>query len=416
MADINTTISDYQTACKAASHDPSNLIMTVLNKEKELVQGRTEAGVQPAICMKLYLAGNNKLIQAGRLGDNDMEVLYKTLANNLYVTSLDLRYNAITDAGIEHVAKLIKETATLKELNLMNNDFEELGAHHLAQALLNNETIVSLKVNGNKFGNKGGMEFAGMLQVNTTLEHLDLGESDLTTESLIAIATVLNYNTTLKYLNVNRPILFSHQEETTVHFAKMLKENRGLKELHLMKCDIRDFGMTRLSENLICNFTLTYLNLSCNRITRDGMKELAKCLKQNTPLEVLDLGFNRIEDDGAIYLADALATYNTTLKSLCITSNQIKGKGLCAIARCLQMNSSLDSIYIWGNVLEESACRAFAQLIETGRIEPKDTDVESYVVDGVIYLSELPHGLRRTYYCGDYYGEDAQPELAMFVK
>ena len=44
------------------------------------------------------------------------------------------------------------------------------------------------------------------------------------------------------------------------------------------------------------------------------MKELAKCLKQNTPLEVLDLGFNRIEDDGAIYLADALATYNTTLK------------------------------------------------------------------------------------------------------
>ena len=43
------------------------------------------------------------------------------------------------------------------------------------------------------------------------------------TESVIALATVLNQNTTLKALNVNRPLLFSHQEETTVHYARMLK-------------------------------------------------------------------------------------------------------------------------------------------------------------------------------------------------
>ena len=44
-----------------------------------------------------------------------------------------------------------------------------------------------------------------------------------TTESVIALATVLNNNKTLKALNVNRPILFSEQEECIVHFAKMLK-------------------------------------------------------------------------------------------------------------------------------------------------------------------------------------------------
>jgi len=416
MCDIHSTIDDYKSSCKASSQEPSNFIMTVLNKEKELSQRRKKSHEDPAITMKMYLAGNNKLIQAGRLGDNDCAALHKTLSNNIFVTSLDLRYNHITDEGVEHIANLIRETSTLKEINLMNNDFGEEGARHLAQALLNNETVTSLRVNGNKFGNRGGMEFAGMLQVNTVLEHLDLGETDLTTESLIALATVLNYNTTLKSINVNRPLLFSHQEETTVHFANMLKVNTGLQELHLMKCDIRDFGMTRLSENLMENFTLTYLNLSCNRITRDGVKELARCLKQNTPLQVLDLGFNRIEDDGAMHLADALSTYNTTLRSLCIASNCISGAGLCAIARALQMNSSLTAIYIWGNKLVESACIAFAQLINTGRIEAKHTDVQPYVVDGKTCLSELPHGLRRTYYCGDYYGADAQPELAMFAK
>ena len=44
-----------------------------------------------------------------------------------------------------------------------------------------------------------------------------------TTESVIALATVLTANKTLRALNVNRPLLFSEQEETTVHFAKVLK-------------------------------------------------------------------------------------------------------------------------------------------------------------------------------------------------
>ncbi len=41
-----------------------------------------------------------------------------------------------------------------------------------------------------------------------------------------------------------------------------LQVNRGLRELHLMKCDIRDFGVTRLAESLMFNLGLTYLNLS----------------------------------------------------------------------------------------------------------------------------------------------------------
>ena len=40
---------------------------------------------------------------------------------------------------------------------------------------------------------------------------------------MIAFATVLNQNGTVKYLNLNRPLIYSRQEETTVHIAKMLK-------------------------------------------------------------------------------------------------------------------------------------------------------------------------------------------------
>lgn len=59
--------------------------------------------------LSLYLAGNNKLITPNppRLVDDDALVLHTWLGNCSLVTSLDLRYNFITDKGIKHIADLI---------------------------------------------------------------------------------------------------------------------------------------------------------------------------------------------------------------------------------------------------------------------------------------------------------------------
>lgn len=45
-------------------------------------------------------------------------------------------------------------------------------------------------------------------------------------------------------------------------FFSYLKLNNTLRELHLCKCDMRDFGAKRLSEALECNKTLQVLDLS----------------------------------------------------------------------------------------------------------------------------------------------------------
>ena len=59
--------------------------------------------------------------------------------------------------------------------------------------------------------------------------------------------------------------------------------------------------------------------------------------------------------------------------------------------------------------------QAFASMIENGRLEPRDTDVQPYVVDGVTSLAELNHGVRKAYYYGAAYGDQALPELAQFT-
>ena len=131
---------------------------------------------------------------------------------------------------------------------------------------------------------------AQMLQVNTTLRHLDLGDTDQVMflkndsvdfvyieiyfgffeiqkiESLIALSTILNYNSTLVSLNINRPVpnyqYNNWMDEIAQHFASMLKVNVSLKELHMQKYEMRDFGAQWFSEKLVHNFHILHLDLS----------------------------------------------------------------------------------------------------------------------------------------------------------
>ncbi|XP_077204568.1 leucine-rich repeat-containing protein 34 isoform X2 [Paroedura picta] len=365
----------------------------------------------------IKIAGNNRLLPVVKVTDGDFQVLAAIFSNNLFLTGLDLRYNLLTDAGAAQIGTFLEDNRSLRYLNLMFNDIGTAGAESIAKALHRNETLTHLRMTGNKVDNKGGMFFAAMLQINATLRKLDLGDCDLGTQSLIALATVLNHNESIKAINLNRPILYSEEEESTVHIALMLRANSTLIELHLCKHEMKNFGVERLCDALYENRSLRYLDLSCNKITRDGVRFLGKLLKLNNTLEILDLNFNRIEDDGAFYLSEALASHNRTLQALAVTNNSITGQGLVALAEAMKTNQVLSYIYIWGNKIDESACVAFADLLESSRLKPTSTDVEPYVVDGVTYLAELSHGLKRHYYWTPSYGEpdneDANASLAI---
>ncbi|NXQ88281.1 LRC34 protein, partial [Nyctibius grandis] len=402
---------DYVRACQNLGQPENPFIARVLQEADENDKITWTKGIT------LKIAGNNHLVPVQRVTDEDLQVLASVLRNTVFVTGLDLRCNVLTDAGAKHMATFLQENSTLRYLNLMFNDISTSGAELIATALHTNETLVYLRMTGNKIGNKGGMFFASMLQINSTLEKLDLGDCDMGTQCLIEIATALTRNKSVKAINLNRPLLYSQEEETTVHIALMLKNNSSLVELHLCKHEIKNFGVERLCEALYENSSLRYLDLSCNKISRDGVKFLGELLKRNQTLEILDLNANRIEDDGAIYLSEALALYNRTLRALSVVSNNLSGKGLVALSDAMKTNMELSYIYIWGNKIDEATCMAFSELIRTGRLKPNCTDVEPYEVDGHIHLAELSHGLQKHYYwtpsCGEVMNKDANASLAI---
>ncbi|CAL8097663.1 unnamed protein product [Calicophoron daubneyi] len=373
----------YSDCFEGEENEASNFIRSMIKREyaRDITEPHPSG-------IYLKLCGNNKHMGAVRLTDADIKPVCQALLMKPCVTMLDLRYNRLTDEGAQTIANLLVSDSLLEELNLMGNDITEVGATRLAEALKINRTLVVLRMTGNPIGRIGGLRLAQALQINSVLEFIDLGECDQEITSCIAFATMLRQNTTIRGINLNRQILWTLQEEPTVHIADMLCVNSTLKELHLAKCNMRDFGAERLADAMERNDTLELLDISGNRVARDGAIALSKVIMADCSLVILDLAYNRIQCAGAQALASALIT-NTRLRVLAVQYCELKGLGLCALAESLITNQTLTNIYIWGNEHDESTCIAYSNLLQTNRLKEENTDVRPYVVDGRVYLALL---------------------------
>ncbi|XP_044944550.1 leucine-rich repeat-containing protein 34 isoform X6 [Mustela putorius furo] len=336
----------YYNLCMEKSQKINTFILHILQEVDEELEKGSEG-------ITLNIAGNSRLMPEERVTGKDFWILFRILKKSPYISGLDVRYNLISDVGAYYAARLLQKQHKLVYLNLMFNDIGPEGGELIAKALHKNTTLKYLRMTGNKIENKGGMFFAAMLQINSSLEKLDLGDCDLGMQSVIAFATVLTQNQTIKGINLNRPILYGEQEESTVHLGHMLKENHCLVELHVCKHNIKNCGIKQLCDALYLNRSLRYLDVSW----------------------------------------------------LSVVSNNIQGEGLVALSQSMKTNPTLSNVYIWGNKFDEATCVAYSDLIQTGRLKPDNTDVEPFVVDGHMYLAEVSNGLKKHYYWRPIYGE-----------
>ena len=135
-------------------------------------------------------------------------------------------------------------------------------------------------------------------------------------------------------------------------FAKGIGQ---LHELSLGGNNIGDRGMEVLTNALLSNTRLRYLNLSFShdrKTTAKGWKSLSTLLERpDSNLEVLVLQYNRIDDEVALNFAKAL-TNNCSLKRLNIKACYVKSKGWEAFQKLLCDSTSIDSTFLSNHTLE----------------------------------------------------------------
>ena len=329
-----------------------------------------------------------------RLTDADVEVLVRAVQKSgLPVEGIALRNHDITDEGVATLCKLLGDAkSTLASLELPGNAIGCKGCEHLAGALASNKTLKRLDLSWNPVGMRGGFRLAEMLVSNVALEVLRLGNVDFTTDTLIALLSLLRTNEVIVEFDCSNPRLFSRQEDTTKHIARVLELNRTLRTLNLAKCLVGDDGAAVLAEALVGNPSLRSLKLACNQIGANGAEAFARLLASGgcRTLVELELSSNAVGDDGAIAFADAIAAQPGCVRKLDLRMNGVGDDGLVRLARAVG-TSEITELLLWGNDFGRAAAAEFDALLNGPFLyNSVKTDLATYTVDGVIYISHAP--------------------------
>merc|ERR1712137_887951 len=285
-------------------------------------------GIDPLLCsmtgneqVKRLLLGNNII------GDEGAKSIAKAIRNNA-VPNMDTWYiagNNISEVGIQPICEALYSSVNIKALWLKRNPLLPAGVRHVAGLLKHNRSIVTLDLDNCGVLDEGVSYLVEGLKENPTVLHLYLGVNGITHEGVSTLAQYLatpSASLATLFLSVNR---------------------------------VGDKGCEILSTMFEKNVHLRRLSLASNRIGDKGVEALVNGLiASKHPLSLLDLGFtkstwavrelgNRIGDDGAKSLARLLEN-NSTLHSLFLLNNIIEDEGILALSKALESNSTLTSV------------------------------------------------------------------------
>ena len=258
------------------------------------------------------------------------------------------------------------KTCTLEHIELTDCDIGPVGAQHLAQALCVNTSVKTLKLRDNPLGDEEAKALAEMLggngaessgTVNTTLKHVDLRWCHIGPVGAQHLAQALCVNTSVKTLKLSHNLL---DDEGAKALAGMLGGNGAessgtvnttLEHVFLSDCSIGPVGAQHLAQALCVNTSVKTLDLSCNPLDDEEAKALAEMLGGNgaessgivnTTLEHVDLSNCRIGPVGAKHLAQALCV-NSSVKTLDLSCNPLDDEGAKALADMLGGNGAESS-------------------------------------------------------------------------
>lgn len=253
--------------------------------------GITEKGVSP---IADYLSHNPPLeslyMRSDDIGSNSAIRIAFSLNKNTHLKTLKLPYCSIGTEGAAVFAQTLQRNTTLEKLSLtagLDNDSVQVLCENITTPVY----LRTLNIKSNGITDDGAIALFNSLKFYTSLQTLNLAHNDITDKSVKIIANYLRENITLLKLNLafNR---IGVNIETIKSFTKALSKNTTLQALNLQGMHCSDTRALHFAKMLKKNKSLTILNLSLASIRDKGALALSHALRKNKTLTLLDLSKN----------------------------------------------------------------------------------------------------------------------------
>jgi Ran GTPase-activating protein (RanGAP) involved in mRNA processing and transport len=345
-------------AAGAAAPPPADEDESVDGETLALVRANDEELTRLDPCDRVSAAGLTEICAA--------------LARNTAVTDLRLAHGAFRNAGVAPLARLLRDNRSITSLELRFNGLTEI--QPIAAALERNRSLTFLGLDGNLLGDAGALALARSLVANGSLRTLHMRCAGVRASGLRALARAMESNTTLTQLALrNEDTSFEDEygsgddEETVVLEPSLLQRihtalarNRLLPILPRLRCsdaalDTLEFGVPPLGNAgcialgaaLAGNTSLTRLTMRHSGIGDEGAAALARALPDSRLLR-LTLSDNMLEDEAVVALTAGLARCSGLLE-LNLMSEGISAAGARSVASLLAASSTLRGLSVFGN-------------------------------------------------------------------
>lgn len=150
---------------------------------------------------------------------------------------------------------------------------------------------------------------------------------------------------------------------------KGLMLNKTITQLDLSHNKIGQSGARKIAKYLLQSQILTHLNLSDNSIGHEGSRYLCQALKVNTSLVCMNLKLNRIPDKAGQKMCIDLHMKNSCLQELNLAANLLGNLFCESLSEYISYNTSIRKLDISSNQIEENTAATLkGALMENDRI------------------------------------------------
>jgi Ran GTPase-activating protein (RanGAP) involved in mRNA processing and transport len=279
---------------------------------KDLLRREGEFIVREVNCSNAAASSQGRIFD-----DQACEVLCKVLAENRFVTSVDISNNAISSAAAANLEALLLQNRSITELNVSYNHLGD-GVIRLCDVLKHNHTLTRLRVEHNG---------ASAATIERTHLHLQLNQEPLAFKMEMLRLLEQTDKDTNTLCRVSIPEI-EYQEA---------KKQQMDDDSVIIACSI-------LKDNLF----ITSVDFSWNRISDNGFSEILRMLRRNTGISSVSLAHNFLCDD-AIHDLHANIRHLPHFTSLDLSHNAVTGEMFTYIVQILSLNPHLHEIKLVGN-------------------------------------------------------------------